>query len=56
MRAPDTGPRHTSLEREFQAAMPLPRAPWTRRLLWWVAMQLLRLRFVQRMIEKRAGT
>ncbi|MEO8315665.1 MAG: hypothetical protein ABI645_12835 [Pseudomonadota bacterium] len=49
-------PRHTSLEKEFRAAMPLPRAPWTRRLLWRVAMKLLSLRFVQKMIEKRYGT
>jgi hypothetical protein len=49
-------PRHTSLEKQFHAAVKLPRAPWTRRLLWRVAMKLLSLRFVQRMIEKRYGT
>jgi hypothetical protein len=49
-------PRHTSLEKEFRAAVPPARAPWTRRLVWRVAMKLLSLRFVQRLIEKRVGT
>jgi hypothetical protein len=49
-------PRHTSLEKEFRAALPPARAPWTRRLAWRVAMKLLSLRFVQKMIEKRYGT
>jgi hypothetical protein len=49
-------PRHTSLEKEFRAAVKLPRAPWTQRLMWRVAMKLLALRVVQRMIEKRSGT
>jgi hypothetical protein len=50
------GPRHTSLEKEFRAAVPLARAPWSRRLMWRVAMKLLSLRFVQKLIEKRHGT
>jgi hypothetical protein len=50
------GLRHTSLEKEFRAAVPLARAPWTRRLLWRVAMKLLSLRFVQKLIERRYGT
>jgi hypothetical protein len=49
-------PRHTSLEKEFLAAVQLPRAPWTRRLRWRIAMKLLSLRFVQKFIEKRYGT
>lgn len=49
-------PRHASLEKEFRAAVPPIRAPWTRRLVWRVAMKLLSLRFVQRLIEKRYGT
>jgi hypothetical protein len=49
-------PRHTSLEKQFSAAVPVTRAPWTRRLLWWLAIKGLSLRFVQRMIEKRVGT
>jgi hypothetical protein len=49
-------PRHTSLEKQFRAAVPQVRAPWTRRLVWRVAMKLLSLRFVQRIIEKRYGT
>jgi hypothetical protein len=46
-------PRHTSLEKEYLAAVPLARAPWTRRLVWRVAMKLLSLRLVQRLIEKK---
>jgi hypothetical protein len=49
-------PSHRSLENEFRAAVKLSRAPWTRRLLWRLAMKILSLRFVQRIIEKRYGT
>jgi hypothetical protein len=54
--ARDAEPQHRSLEREYRAAVQLPRAPWTRRLLWRVAMKMLSLRFVQRLIERRYGT
>ncbi len=49
-------PRHTSLERQFRAAVPPQRAPWSRRLLWWLLMKCMSLRLVQRIIEKRYGT
>ncbi|MEO6080980.1 MAG: hypothetical protein ABIQ86_14595 [Steroidobacteraceae bacterium] len=49
-------PRHTSLEHEFRAAVKLTRAPWTRRLQWWLVMKCMRLRLVQKLIEKRYGT
>jgi hypothetical protein len=48
--------RHVSLEREFRAAVPPQRAPWTRRLLWWLLMKGMSLRLVQRIIEKRYGS
>ncbi len=46
-------PRHTSLAREFSAAVPPQRAPWHRRFLWWLLMKGVSLRFVQKMIERR---
>jgi hypothetical protein len=49
-------PRHTSLAREFSAIIPPQRAPWQRRLLWWLLMKALSLRLVQRVIERRYGT
>jgi hypothetical protein len=51
-----SGPRHRSLEREFAALVPPQRAPWTRRLLWWLLMRGLSLRLVQKIIEKKYGT
>jgi hypothetical protein len=49
-------PRHTSLVREFSAAVPAQRAPWTKRLLWWLLMKAMSLRLLQKIIERRYGT
>ncbi len=46
-------PRHTSLEREFFAAVPPRAAPWHRRLRWWLLLRALSLRPVQIFLEKR---
>jgi hypothetical protein len=48
--------QHTSLEREFSAAVPPQRAPWTRRLRWRLLMKCMSLRVVQRLIERKYGT
>jgi len=46
-------PRHTSLEREFFAAVPARAAPWHRRLRSWLLLHALALRPVQILLEKR---
>jgi hypothetical protein len=46
-------PQHTSLEREFFAAVPPAPVPWTRLALWQLILRVLQLRFVQRIIEKK---
>jgi len=48
-----TPPRHTSLEKQFAAAVPPQRAPWPRRLLWWLSLRAMALGPVQRIIEKK---
>jgi hypothetical protein len=49
-------PRHSSLEAGFAAVVPPQRAPWTRRVLWWLLLRALALPPVQRIIEKKYGT
>jgi hypothetical protein len=45
-------PRHTSLESQFRAAVPPPRPPLRQRLMWRVALRLLKLAFLQRLFAK----
>jgi len=49
-------PRHTSLQQQFSALVPPQRAPWTRRLLWWLLLKGMALRPVQKLIERKYGT
>ena len=48
-----TPPRHVSLEAQFAAAVPRQRAPWPRRLMWWLGLRALALRPVRKFIEKK---
>jgi hypothetical protein len=48
-----TPPRHTSLEREFFAAVPPRPAPWLRRTRWWLMLRAVSLRPVQLLLERR---
>jgi hypothetical protein len=45
--------QHTSLEREFFAAVPPRQAPLLRRLRWWLLLRAVSLRPVQVFLEKR---
>jgi hypothetical protein len=45
-------PQHISLEAQFRAAVPPPRPPLRQRLMWRVALRLLKLSFVQRLFVK----
>jgi hypothetical protein len=47
-------PVHTSLEREFFAAVPPRKAPLKRRIIWWLLLRVIALRPVQSLILKRA--
>ncbi|MEO8309142.1 MAG: hypothetical protein ABI616_14005 [Pseudomonadota bacterium] len=49
----DRLPKHTSLEREFFAAVPPRPAPWLRRARWWLMLRAVSLRPVQILLEKR---
>jgi hypothetical protein len=46
-------PKHTSLEREFFAAVPPRPAPWLRRVRWWLMLRAVSLRPVQMLLERR---
>jgi hypothetical protein len=46
-------PQHVSLESEFRAAVPPLRAPLPQRTWWHLMLGLLRLRLVQKYIEKK---
>jgi hypothetical protein len=46
-------PRHTSLEVEFHAAMPMQRAPLLQRLTWRLGLKLLALPLAQRFFLKK---
>jgi hypothetical protein len=46
-------PKHTSLEREFFAAVPPRPAPWLRRTRWWLMLRAVSLRPVQLLLERR---
>jgi hypothetical protein len=46
-------PKHTSLEREFFAAVPPRPAPWLRRARWWLMLRAVSLRPVQKYLERR---
>jgi hypothetical protein len=46
-------PRHTSLEREFFAAVPPRPAPLLRRVRWWLMLRAVSLRPVQIFLERR---
>ena len=46
-------PRHTSLEKQFAAAVPPQRAPLLQRASWWLTLRALALGPVQRFIEKK---
>lgn len=48
--------RHTSLEAQFSAAVPPQRASLVTRAAWWLALKALKLRPVQRIIEKKYPT
>jgi len=48
-----TPPRHTSLEKQFAAAVPPQRAPLLQRAMWWLTLRALALRTVQKIIEKK---
>jgi len=48
-----TPPRHTSLEKQFAAAVPPQRAPLLQRAMWWLTLRALALRSVQKIIEKK---
>jgi hypothetical protein len=50
----NTRPVHTSLEREFFAAVPPRKAPFKRRIVWWLLLRLIALPPIQRLILKRA--
>jgi hypothetical protein len=49
----DNSPRHSSLEREFFAAVPPRPAPWLRRVRWWLMLRAVSLRPVQMLLERR---
>jgi hypothetical protein len=48
-----SGPRHTSLESEYFAVMPPPRASLLRLMYWRLVFKALSLKPLQRLIEKR---
>jgi hypothetical protein len=49
----DDLPKHTSLEREFFAAVPPRPPPWLRRARWWLMLRAVSLRPVQFILERR---
>jgi hypothetical protein len=48
-------PRHTSLEREFFAAVPPRAVPLRRRAGWWLLLRLAALSPVAALIRKKAA-
>jgi hypothetical protein len=49
-------PKHTSLEREFFAAVPPRKAPMHKRAMWWLLLTLAALPPIQALIRKRTSS
>jgi hypothetical protein len=49
-------PKHTSLEREFFAAVPPRKAPMHKRAMWWLLFTLAALPPIQALIRKRTSS
>ena len=51
-----TEPRHESLEAVFFAAVPPRKAPWPRRVLYWLLPRVLAFGLVRALLLKRKGS